>query len=78
MRASGSDVVVCVQDMGTTYFNKSAGDARSLVEKVLGDFGAILESVDDDKKGELTRSMGLKMEQLKAELQGLDHLHDDD
>ena len=64
--------------MGTTYFNESAEEARKLVGEVLDSFDDIIASVDDQKKGELTRSMGLKMEQLKAELQELDHLHDDD
>ena len=70
--------LVSAQDMGTTYFNESAEEARKLVGEVLDSFDDIIASVDDQKKGELTRSMGLKMEQLKAELQELDHLHDDD
>lgn len=67
-----------MQDMGTTYFNESAEEARALVDAVLADFADVLKSVGDDERGALQRSMGLKMEQLKAELQELDHLHDDD
>lgn len=31
----------------------------------------------EEERGKLQRSMGLKMEQLKAEVEQLDHLHAD-
>jgi hypothetical protein len=37
----------------------------------------LLESLPEEEKLSLVRSMGLKMEQLKAEVAELDHLHDD-
>jgi hypothetical protein len=67
-----------LQDVGTVYFNESADEARELVGKVLQAFDDVLASVSKERKAELTRSMGLKMEQLKEELKQLDHLHDDD
>lgn len=36
----------------------------------------VLQDLAPDEKAKLQRSMGLKMEQLKAELASLDHLHD--
>lgn len=37
----------------------------------------LLASLPTEDKQSLVRSMGLKMEQLKAEVAELDHLHDD-
>lgn len=70
--------VLNMQDAGTTYFNESADEARKLAEEVLKDFEGVLSTVSEERKGILTRSMGLKMEQLKAEIKELEHAHDDD
>lgn len=67
----------CPQDAGTVYFNESAEEARKLVKDTLSRWDALIGSLTQEDKERLVRSMGLKMEQLKAELAELDHLHDD-
>lgn len=59
------------------YFNESAETAQEVSGECLTLWKELLESVDADVKGQLMRSTGLKMEQLKAELKQLDHAHDD-
>ena len=59
------------------YFNESAESARAIVGETLGLWNDLLAKVDEETKGKLTRSMGMKMEQLRAEVKQLDHLHDD-
>lgn len=67
-----------MQDQGTRYFNESAILAKEAVDATLGKWNALLGTLPDAEKQALNRSMGLKMEQLKAEVKELDHLHDDD
>ncbi|KAI8473883.1 MAG: hypothetical protein J3K34DRAFT_160638 [Monoraphidium minutum] len=69
------DIADARDDAETVYFNESAALARTSVGEVLGQWGALLAQVPEAKRGELVRSMGLKMEQLKAELKELDDLH---
>lgn len=57
------------------YFNESADIARKAVGEVLDRWQALLANVSDDEQAKLQRSMGLKIEQLKAELKELDELH---
>lgn len=63
------------EDAETTYFNESAETARTAVNEVLKAYTELGESLAEDQRGKLQRSMGLKMEQLKAEIAQLDHLH---
>eukprot|EP00240_Pyramimonas_obovata_P007251 CAMPEP_0118935092 /NCGR_PEP_ID=MMETSP1169-20130426/14902_1 /TAXON_ID=36882 /ORGANISM="Pyramimonas obovata, Strain CCMP722" /LENGTH=160 /DNA_ID=CAMNT_0006878079 /DNA_START=43 /DNA_END=525 /DNA_ORIENTATION=- len=65
------------EDAETVYFNESAEGARAIVAETLGLWEDLLAKVDEETKGKLMRSMGLKMEQLRAEVKQLDHLHDD-
>ena len=69
---------VSLQDAGTVYFNESADGAKQLVGETLDRWYKLLESLPSEEKQSLVRSMGLKMEQLKAEVAELDHLHEDD
>ncbi|KAL1212463.1 Embryogenesis-like protein [Cardamine amara subsp. amara] len=55
----------------TIYFNEEAECARTAVTEVLEMFQGLLGKVTEKEKASLQRSMGLKMEQLKAELQQL-------
>jgi len=71
------EIEFAAEDAETTYFNDSYESAKSLVEEVVGEFNTLLESLPDEEKGRLQRSMGMKMEQLKAELTQLDSLHAD-
>eukprot|EP00283_Hemiselmis_rufescens_P011205 CAMPEP_0173435948 /NCGR_PEP_ID=MMETSP1357-20121228/15679_1 /TAXON_ID=77926 /ORGANISM="Hemiselmis rufescens, Strain PCC563" /LENGTH=176 /DNA_ID=CAMNT_0014400989 /DNA_START=32 /DNA_END=562 /DNA_ORIENTATION=+ len=65
---------------GTTYFEEDLDDAQVAVRETLELYKKTLDSLDDKRKGEMTRSMGMKMEQLKGELaQIMDSLtHDED
>lgn len=64
------------EDAGTTYFNDSYDGARDLVQTVLHEFDDLLGRLGEEERGRVRRAMGLKMEQLKAELGQLDNLHD--
>eukprot|EP00775_Hariotina_reticulata_P012233 gene12233-12371_t len=56
------------EDAETVYFNDSAEEARRAVADVL-------DRVNSEEQAKLQRSMGLKMEQLKAELKELNEIH---
>ncbi|WIA18724.1 hypothetical protein OEZ85_003417 [Tetradesmus obliquus] len=63
------------EDAETVYFNESAEEARGAVGEVLGRWQALLARLPEDEQAKLQRAMGLKMEQLKAELKELDEMH---
>ncbi|XP_051180912.1 embryogenesis-like protein [Lolium perenne] len=56
----------------TVYFNEEAACARDAAGEALGAFDALLARVPPADADKLRRSMGLKMEQLKAELKQLE------
>jgi len=62
------EIGMAMEVAGTTYFNEEAEEARKVAQDVLDRFDALQASLPDKERGELSRSMGLKMEQLKAEL----------
>ncbi len=54
-------------------------DAQVATSDCLKAFEDVLQKLDDKRKGEITRSMGMKMEQLKGELnQIIDSLRNDE
>ncbi len=54
-------------------------DAQTATSDCLSAFEEILQQLDDKRRGEITRSMGMKMEQLKGELnQIIDSLRNDE
>ena len=57
------------------YFNESAEVARKAVGDVLDRWQALLGSLPEEEQAKLQRSMGLKIEQLRAELKELNDLH---
>jgi hypothetical protein len=57
------------------YFNESAEVARKAVGDVVERWQALLARVSEEEQAKLQRSMGLKIEQLKAELKELDEMH---
>jgi uncharacterized protein (DUF2164 family) len=59
------------EDIGTTYFNDGFQDAKKLVDETISEYKKLLNSLNEEEKGRLQRSMGMKMEQLKAELEHL-------
>jgi hypothetical protein len=64
------------EEAGTTYFNDTYNGAKEMVDSVVTEFDGLLASLDDEQRGRLQRAMGMKIEQLKAELKQLDELHD--
>ncbi|KAI3939720.1 hypothetical protein MKW92_013583 [Papaver armeniacum] len=62
------EIELALESKETVYFNEEAETARDAVQVVLDKFDALMAKLDDKEKGALQRSMGLKMEQLKAEL----------
>mmetsp|Transcript_22686 Transcript_22686/g.27411 ORF Transcript_22686/g.27411 Transcript_22686/m.27411 type:complete len:171 (-) Transcript_22686:146-658(-) len=71
------EIELATEDAETVYFNESCEDARAITKECLDMWDGLLKEVDDDTRASLRRSMGLKIEQLKAELEQLNHLHDD-
>ncbi|XP_047316380.1 embryogenesis-like protein [Impatiens glandulifera] len=62
------DIETALDSKETVYFNEEAECARDSVKEVLDMFEGLLEKVPEVERNALRRSMGLKMEQLKAEL----------
>ena len=59
----------------TVYFNEAHTEAKEAVDKTVQLFDSILNSLSESERGKLQRMMGLKIEQLKAEVGNLDTLH---
>jgi Mg2+/Co2+ transporter CorC len=65
---------MCIDDLndsvGTTYYDEDAEEAREAVETAVGNFQALLKEITDiEQKNRVLRSNGLKVEQLKGELE---------
>ncbi|KDD76999.1 hypothetical protein H632_c44p1 [Helicosporidium sp. ATCC 50920] len=69
------EIEYALEDAETTYFNESATTAQEAVKKTLDMYGELLALANEDDRARIQRSMGLKMEQLKAEVKQLDSLH---
>lgn len=63
------------EDAETTYFNESFQDAKKHVDDALSGYQSVLCKLEEGERAKLQRSMGLKMEQLRAELDLLSQLH---
>lgn len=70
--AAREDLEDAQEDEGTVHFEESYNAAYKSVEETLQEFDAVLASLEEEKRGSVRRSMGLKMEQLKAELGALE------
>jgi hypothetical protein len=66
------EIETAMESKETVYFNEEAECARDAVKEVLDMFQKLLQKLPDEEKGAVMRSMGLKMEQLKAEINQLD------
>lgn len=66
------EIEMALESKETVYFNEEADCARAAVKEVLDMFDGLLGKLPESEKAALQRSMGLKIEQLKAELQQLD------
>ncbi|KAL4288692.1 uncharacterized protein DS421_19g667310 [Arachis hypogaea] len=70
--AQQEEIETALESKETVYFDEEAECARAAVKEVLGMFDGLLARLSEKEKGALQRSMGLKIEQLKAELKQLD------
>ncbi|XP_068651522.1 embryogenesis-like protein [Aristolochia californica] len=66
------EIEMALESKETVYFNEEAECARDAAKTVLDMFDGLLAKLPEDEKAALQRSMGLKIEQLKAELKQLD------
>lgn len=48
------------------YFEEGLKTAQKAVAEALDKFNALLDSLSEEERGKLQRSMGMKMEQLKV------------
>ncbi|KAF6251863.1 hypothetical protein COO60DRAFT_1274683 [Scenedesmus sp. NREL 46B-D3] len=69
------EIDIAREDAETVYFNESAAEARKAVGDVLDRWQGLLAGLAAEDQAKLQRAMGLKIEQLKAELKELDELH---
>jgi hypothetical protein len=65
---------MCIEDVvdaaETTYFDEDAEAAKEAVAAAVDEFNSILNDIEDvDQKNSVLRSNGLKVEQLKGELE---------
>lgn len=65
------EIDAALESKDTVYFNEEADCAREAVKEVLDLFDGLLAKLPEKERASLRRSMGLKMEQLKAELEQL-------
>ncbi|KAJ7969755.1 putative Late embryogenesis abundant protein [Quillaja saponaria] len=66
------EIEMALESKETVYFDEEAECARAVVKEVLEMFDGLLARLPESEKAALQRSMGLKIEQLKAELRQLD------
>ncbi|WOK97025.1 hypothetical protein Cni_G05733 [Canna indica] len=66
------EIEAAMESKETIYFNEEAECAREAVKTVLDLFEELLARLPNNDRTALQRSMGLKIEQLKAELKQLD------
>lgn len=62
------EIELAAESKETVYFNDEAENAKTAVKVVLDLYNGLLNRLSESERGALQRSMGLKMEQLKAEL----------
>ncbi len=76
--AARDEIEMAHEDAETTYFNESVAEAKKVVTACLARWEGLLARLDEEERGRLVRSMGLKMEQLKAEFSTVEKLHLED
>ncbi|GMP46226.1 hypothetical protein CsSME_00014463 [Camellia sinensis var. sinensis] len=65
------EIETALDSKETVYFDEEALCARDAVKEVLDMYEGLLAKLPEKEKGAIQRSMGLKIEQLKAELEQL-------
>lgn len=66
------EIEMALESKDTVYFDEEVEIAREAAKVVLDMFEGLLAKLPESERAALQRSMGLKIEQLKAELQQLD------
>ncbi|ESP04054.1 hypothetical protein LOTGIDRAFT_230306 [Lottia gigantea] len=56
------------ESKGTTYFSEDVEDAQKAVKETLESYQQLLAKISDSQKQQVMRTIGLKMEELKAQL----------
>mmetsp|Transcript_35585 Transcript_35585/g.105171 ORF Transcript_35585/g.105171 Transcript_35585/m.105171 type:complete len:179 (-) Transcript_35585:233-769(-) len=69
------EIEFATEDSETTYFDESVQDAKKVVDDCLDRWQSLLSKLPEAEAAKLQRSMGLKMEQLKAEFEILRRTH---
>ncbi|CAI9771410.1 unnamed protein product [Fraxinus pennsylvanica] len=62
------DIESAMESKETLYFDEEAECARASVNEVLEMYEGLLKKLPDNQRSAIQRAMGLKIEQLKAEL----------
>lgn len=65
------EIEMALESKETVYFDEEASCARAAVKEVVDMFDGLLEKLPESDRGAVQRSMGLKIEQLKAEVEQL-------
>lgn len=65
------EIEMAMESKETVYFNEEAEAARDVVKQVLDLYDGLLSKLPEKERSGIQRSMGLKIEQLKAELEQL-------
>ncbi|KAK1259205.1 hypothetical protein QJS04_geneDACA005457 [Acorus gramineus] len=66
------EIETAMESKETVYFDEESEIARSAVKEVIDMWEALLGRLSEKERSAVQRSMGLKIEQLKAELKQLD------
>jgi len=69
------EIEMAHEESETVYFDESVKSAKEVVDACIGKWEALLKSLPEDERAKLQRSMGLRMEQLKAEFLQVKNLH---
>ncbi|KAL2242300.1 uncharacterized protein LOC105158897 [Sesamum indicum] len=65
------EIESAMESKETVYFNEEAECARAAVSEVLEMYQGLLKKLPESERAAIQRAMGLKIEQLKAELEQL-------
>jgi DNA-directed RNA polymerase alpha subunit len=70
-------IEMAVESKGTVYYDEDAKSAQEAVDDALKAFDELLSKISESKRAEVKRGTGLKLEQLKQELETTLHADDD-
>ncbi|GFS14247.1 late embryogenesis abundant protein [Elysia marginata] len=65
------------ESMETVYFSEDMTEAQEAVKSTLDQYQKLLDQLSEDQRQDVLRTIGLRMEELKAQEQALEEsLHD--